>query len=133
MTIVTVRPDEKHLLVTFPYDADAVGRLKDAVPGWDRNFDPQTKAWKIGKPWLPKLIETMVEGGHTISDGSAPPPPPKRSSTGVAEFFGSSESDKVEAKARAEAIVASIPTPLRHRVLREYARLLYPDLYSGRR
>lgn len=126
MTALAIKPNGT---VTFRYDADAVAMLKDAVPSYARSFDPETKAWKVELEWLPKLIEAAVAAGHTIGD--EPPRTPKVDT--LAGFFGASDSDKAEAKARAASIVDSIPEPLRHRVLREVARLLYPDLYSGRR
>lgn len=133
MTLVTFNDDRLTTTVSFPYDADAVALLKNLVPGWDRNFDPETKTWRVGKAWRPKLTEALTKAGHQVRDAADdPPPPPKPAhyAGGEGGFFGI---DDDGAKATAAALVESIKPELRGAVFREMGKILYPDMYPKRR
>lgn len=134
MTTIIVAIDGLRATISFPYDADAVTRLKDVVPGWDRRFDPETKHWVIGKAWLPKLTEAMNAGGHTVGDQPpAPPLKPEHYDRGVGGFFGIDDNDDFDTDAFAAAILTSVETRHHGKLLRAFARAIYPDLYPKRK
>ena len=134
MTTVTLSDDGTMTKVSFPYDAEAVALLKDSVPGWDRRFDPATKSWVVGKAWRPKLTEALTRAGHQVRDAADPPPKPTHYSQGIGGFFGvDDEVEGFDIKGAAQAFVDSIPVAHRGKAFRAVAKLLYPDLYRGRR
>lgn len=121
--------------VNFRYDPALVALVKDTVPGAYRAYDPVTKTWTVTDGYIDVLDDAIVERGHSVTrrdEGELPPPVEPT----VESFFGvkgDDDPDVVFAKTRAADIVNGLEAKYRHRVLREMAKLLYPDLYSGRR
>jgi len=42
-------------LLTFDYDSDIIQRLKDTIPGYLREWHPDTKTW-----WVSELCEKSI-------------------------------------------------------------------------
>lgn len=117
--------------VSFRYDADYVGALKDLVPSRLRSFDPASKVWTVPLDYADRLRAAATDAGHEI-EGVVPRP--KRSdhyAKGEGGFFGIDDDEG--AKATAAALVASITPALRGAVFREMGKILYPDMYPKRR
>jgi hypothetical protein len=126
------KPDHTYVSVRFAYDPDAIAILKDTVPSALRSYDPPTKTWSVHNTYGNRLAEALIAAGHTITDTDAPPPPPKPSvySPGIGGFFGIDDADDgYDATATAAAILESIPTQHRGKVLRAMAKAMFPDLY----
>lgn len=128
MTQITYDDRGDEIVVAFPYDPDAVSRLKDAVPSFARRFDPATKNWHVESRWANDLTEALLAGGHRVGAVMAEPPPPEASEPGSMWVPGE---DKAWAKAKAAEIFDAIPAHLRSRTFRELAKLIFPDLYRG--
>lgn len=124
MTQITIDPvDGGWLKVTFPYDPGAVAIIKSAVPAEARSWNAAQKLWMVREKWGNTLTEAMIAGGHSVGAVMAEP----------AVEFWTNDDVKVEAKARARAIIDDIPRHLRGKVFREMAKILYPDMYRGPR
>lgn len=131
MTAVIFAEKGDQIVVKFPYDPDAVARLKDTVPGHERSWDNASKQWVIGSRWGNELTEVLIAGGHTVrGEGEKPPPVTALDPEHGPGSMWTPAEDRAWAKAHAAEVIESIPENLRHRFLREYAKLLYPEMYE---
>lgn len=128
MTQITLDDRGDEIVVSFPFDRDAVDRLKATVPSFARRFDPTTKRWHVESRWGEALTEALLADGHDVGAVPGEPPPPEASEPGSLWAPGA---DKEWAKAKAAEIFDSIPAHLRSRTFRELAKLVFPDLYRS--
>lgn len=77
------------LYVDFPYDADYVQAIKDAVPSQQRSWDPKTRRWSIHGNYQLRVERAFewiemcrpVNGGHRTRQQHHAPPRPQPSTS----------------------------------------------------
>lgn len=54
----------EHFVLVGPYDADFVGRLKDAVPATHREWRPTARVWRILPPFDQAVRNILGQGAE---------------------------------------------------------------------
>lgn len=120
-----------------PYDAGVVEIIKSL--DWSmRSFERETKAWLIQDVAVEQLTEKLTKAGHRVMSGDTPPPPTPRAihpsgDESLGGFFALGKTERLEAEITAQALLDSIPKARQGAVFRAMGKILFPDIYTGKR
>jgi len=121
--------------VRFRYQRAWVELLKDTVPGYDREWDPDRRVWVIADASVQELAEALAAVGASVQwvnedpyrtrhrshrtggDAGPPPPPPPRGGTDTCPW--------------ARVLLDAVGETRREPVFRALSKVLHPDTATG--
>jgi len=115
--------------VKFRYDASLIALLKDVTSSSIRNYDPASKTWSVHEDIAQQLGDEMLAAGHRIFYGDSPVPAAVPEAN-LDQFFAAPVDERALVKAKVDEILENVPAQHLHKVFREFAKRLYPDLYA---